>query len=221
MGETMDLVVDSTHSDVALVNFYIFVLPLGLGMFPLIFGQLHINPIKAQVNILGCEVDPSGYSIDEGSVGQFDFAFDFRKLRNVFLDGTLPVSEFILIIKIIYLLARVLLAIPFVKVSEDRDVFRSRSPLLILEMVALFMDSILEVAFSDIVESSFCLELFDFILGQSSKFFEKNLFLYTKYFMRLKVRIVLDDLESFVLWVHQQDLFLRIKINYTSKSKIL
>ena len=96
MSETVDFVVDSAHSDVNFVDFEILVFPFRFGVFPLVVVQIDINAVKGMIDVLSGKIDPGWNPVNNVSILEFDFALDFGKLRNVFLNGATPFSVFVL-----------------------------------------------------------------------------------------------------------------------------
>ena len=96
MSETMNFVIDSTHSDVNFVDFEILVFPVRFGVFPLVVVQIDINTVKGVIDVLSGKIDPGWDPVNNVSILEFDLALDFRKLGNIFLNGTTPLSVFVL-----------------------------------------------------------------------------------------------------------------------------
>ena len=118
MCESVNFIINTAHSNVNFIDFYVFILPLGFLMFPLIFVQINIYSVKGIINILGCKINPSWNTINNVSVFKFDLTFDFGKLRNILFDGALPLSILVLRYKMFYSLAVVLFSVPIIKVTK-------------------------------------------------------------------------------------------------------
>ncbi len=53
MGETVVLVFDATHSNVAFINFDFLIFPAGFGMYPLVFSQVDVDSVEEKIDVLG------------------------------------------------------------------------------------------------------------------------------------------------------------------------
>ena len=62
--KAMNFWLDSTHSNMALINFYPIIFPGRLWEFPFIILKLNIWTIKRIISVLSREIDPCGNSID-------------------------------------------------------------------------------------------------------------------------------------------------------------
>lgn len=151
----------ATHSDVTFVNFDIFIFPFWFRILPLVLSQVNINSIIRKVDILGCEVNPSGNSVLNLSILKLYFTFYFGKLWDAFLNRAFPLTKFILNRKISYSLAFVLFPVPFIEFSKDTYSFSSWGPFLILIMISFLVDSIILITFCDFIQSSLPIELSD------------------------------------------------------------
>lgn len=64
MGEAMNFIINTAHSNMYLINFDVMIFPLRFRMFPLIIANVHINSIKGEVDVLSCEINPSWNSVN-------------------------------------------------------------------------------------------------------------------------------------------------------------
>jgi hypothetical protein len=76
IGETVDLGLDATHSNVAFINFYVFIFPTWFGMFPLILSQFDVDSVEGKIDVLCGEVDPGRDSVFNLSVLELHLAFN-------------------------------------------------------------------------------------------------------------------------------------------------
>lgn len=175
MCETMHFLLFSTHTNVALINLHILILPCWFWIFPLIFAQINIHTIKWMINVLCCGIYPRGNSIDYFPVWKLNLTLYFRMFRNIFVDYTFPMTILILNYLLSYFLAWVFFSVPIIKVSKNTDSFSCWCPFLILEMIFFSVNTIFLVTFSDFIKTPLSIKLPDLSLCHVSKFFEEML----------------------------------------------
>lgn len=175
MCETMHFLLFSTHTNVALINLHILILPCWFWIFPLIFAQININTIKRMVNVLCSGINPCWDSINDLPVWKLNLTLYFRMFRNIFFNYTFPMTILILNYLLSYFLTWVLFSVPIIKVSKYTDSFSCWCPFLILEMISFSVNSIFLVTFSDFIKTSLSIKFPYLSLCHVSKFFEEML----------------------------------------------